>query len=93
MKAWRPYAPGMMIVEPRLGSGRTAGGLYVEIGLYTTDLTRRTKMVATVLSTYGTKGVKPDDTVIFRYGTEDTVRDSSGEEVTFLHERNVLAVR
>jgi hypothetical protein len=82
-----------MIVAPRVGSGKTASGLHVEIGLYAKDTTCRTKMVAEVLATYGTTHIKPGDEVAFRYGSEMTVRDSEGEELTFLAERHCLFAR
>lgn len=93
MKAWRPFHRGLMIVAPRVGSGKTASGLHVEIGMYSKDVTRRTKMVAEVLSTFGTAQVKPGDEVAFRYGSEMTVRDSEGEELTFLAERHCILTR
>lgn len=92
-KAWRPFWPGLMIIAPRVGSGRTKSGLHVDIGLYNRDVTRRTRMIGEVLSSYGTKQVKPGDTVAFRYGAEMTVRDSEGEELTFVHEKSCLFAR
>lgn len=93
MKTWRPFHRGMMIVAPRLGDGYTKSGLYAPVSAGEKDLTRKTKMVAEVLSTFGTRQVKPGDTVLFQYGAEDELRDSSGESLTFLHERRCLMVR
>ena len=93
MKTWRPFHRGLMLIAPRLGSGKTASGLHVEIGLYNKDVTRRTKMVGEVLSAYGCKQIKPGDTVIFRYGMEHEVRDASGETLTFIHERHCLIAK
>ena len=93
MKTWRPYHAGLMLIAPRLGSGKTASGLYVEIGLYNRDLTRKTKMVGEVLSTYGCREIKPGDVVVFRYGMEHTVRDAAGEELTFIHEKHCIMAR
>jgi hypothetical protein len=93
MKTWRPFHRGLMIIAPRTGGGRTASGLYVEPGLADRDQTRRVKMVGDVLATYGCERVRPDDVVLFRYGTEHTVIDASGEVYTFVHERHVLGVR
>jgi hypothetical protein len=93
MRSWRPLHRGMMEVATRDGSGKTKGGLHVQVGLYNKDLTRRTKMVADVLSTYGTREVNPGDTVLYRYGMENPVVDSSGEEHTFLAERHCLLTR
>jgi len=91
--SWRPLHRGLMIIESRVGSGRTSSGLHVEVGLYNKDVTRRTRMVGRVLSTFGCREVKPDDVVIFRYGSEHSVVDSSGERLTFLSEKHVLMVR
>lgn len=93
MKCWRPFHRGLMIIAPRDGSGQTASGLHVEVGLYNKDLTRRTKMIGEVLSAYGCEQVKPGDTVIYRYGAESVVRDASGEELTFLYERHCMIAR
>jgi hypothetical protein len=82
-----------MIIESRVGSGRTSSGLHVEIGLGNRDTTRRTKMVGRVLACYGCREVKPDDVVVYRYGAQNDVVDSSGERLTFLAERHVLFVR
>jgi|HubBroStandDraft_3_1064219.scaffolds.fasta_scaffold437550_1 hypothetical protein len=93
MKAWRPFHRGLMIVAPRVGSGKTASGLHVEVGMYNRDVTRRTKMIAEVLSTFGCDQVKPGDTVVYRYGAENTVRDSEGEELTFLSEKHCILAK
>jgi len=93
VKAWRPFHRGLMIIAPRVGSGKTASGLHVEIGLYNKDTTRRQKMIGEVLATFGCAQVKPGDTVVYRYGAENAVRDSEGEELTFLHERHCIFAR
>jgi hypothetical protein len=82
-----------MIIEPRLGSGKTKGGLHVEVGLYVKDTTRRTRMIGDVLATFACKDVSPGDVVVYRYGSELVATDAEGEELFFLSERHVLFVR
>jgi hypothetical protein len=102
VKAWRPFHRGMMIIEPRLGTGKTPAGLWIEVGLEHVvredgrrvmfDRTKQTKMIGDVITTFGTSAVRPDDVVSFRYGQDHDTIDAQGEPLTFLHERHVIAI-
>lgn len=93
MKAWRPLWPGLMIVDQHVGAGVTKSGLYAEAGLGDRDQTLKTKMVGEVKATFACKDVRPGDRVLFRYGMDTQLMDSTGEVLTFVHENHVIVVR
>jgi hypothetical protein len=107
VKVWRPYHRGACEIEPRIGSGRTASGLHVEIGMRPVmrtkadgtqyrpwdDPTRREKMVGEVVATYGTRQVEPGDVVLFEYGASIDVTDAEGNRHTLVSESYCTVVK